>query len=169
VFLNNDTIVTRGWITRLLRHMHHDPTIGMVGPVSNAVGNEAQIDVSYTAVDGIDAFAAKYCRQHDGQGFEIPMLALFCAAIKRELLEQLGGLDECYETGMFEDDDLAMRVKAGGYRIFCAEDVFIHHFQRATFKLLQPDVYRRIFEENRRKFEARWGQWKPHQRRRRAA
>jgi GT2 family glycosyltransferase/2-polyprenyl-3-methyl-5-hydroxy-6-metoxy-1,4-benzoquinol methylase/glycosyltransferase involved in cell wall biosynthesis len=169
VFLNNDTIVTRGWITRLIRRLRRDPSIGMVGPVSNAVGNEAQIEASYVSIEGIAAFAARYCREHDGQDFEIPMLALFCAAMRRDFLDKLGGLDERYETGMFEDDDLAMRVKAEGYRIVCAEDVFIHHFQQGTFKLLQPDVYRRIFDENRRRFEAKWGAWKPHQHRRRAA
>ena len=64
VYLNNDTIVTQGWITRLLRHLKSDPTIGMIGPVSNAVGNEAKIEVDYMSPDGIDAFASLYCRKH---------------------------------------------------------------------------------------------------------
>jgi GT2 family glycosyltransferase len=163
VFLNNDTIVTRGWITRLLRHLNNDPGIGIIGPVSNAVGNEAKIDVSYKSPVGIDDFARPYCREHDGETFEIPMLALFCAMIKRTLLETVGRLDERYDVGMFEDDDLSMCIKKAGYRIVCARDVFIHHFQLGTFKLLAPGAYKRIFETNRERFEDKWGQWKPHQ------
>jgi len=163
VFLNNDTIVTRGWITHLLKYLKNDPSIGMIGPVSNAVGNEAKIDVSYTSLDGIDDFAEQYSRKHAGETFEIPVLALFCAAIKRTLLENIGRLDERYDVGMFEDDDLCMRIKKAGFRLVCTEDVFIHHFQQGTFKLLDPEVYKRIFQANRQRFEEKWGPWQPHQ------
>ena len=162
VFLNNDTIVTCGWITRFLRHLKNDSSIGMIGPVSNAVGNEAKIDVSYTSPGGIDGFARQYCRRHYGETFEIPVLALFCAMIKRTLLESVGRLDECYDVGMFEDDDLCMCIKRAGFRLVCAEDVFIHHFQQGTFKLLTPDAYKRIFEANRKLYEDKWGAWRPH-------
>ncbi|MGD0654464.1 MAG: glycosyltransferase [Thermoguttaceae bacterium] len=163
VFLNNDTIVTCGWITRLLRHLKNDSSIGMIGPVSNAVGNEAKIDVTYTSLYFMDDFAERYCRRHDGETFDIPVLALFCAMIKRSLLENVGLLDECFDVGMFEDDDLCMRIKKAGFRIVCAEDVFIHHFQQGTFKLLDPQVFKRVFEANRKRFEEKWGPWKPHQ------
>ena len=169
VFLNNDTIVTRGWITRFLRHLKNDASIGMIGPVSNAVGNEAKIDVPYTSPDGIDGFAEQYCRKHDGQTFEISTLALFCTAIKRSLLDNVGRLDERYDVGMFEDDDLCMCIKKAGFRLVCTKDVFIHHFQQGTFKLLAPDVYKRVFEANRKQYEEKWGPWKPHQRRIRAS
>jgi GT2 family glycosyltransferase len=47
VLINNDTIVTAGWLTRLLRALEGDPTVGMVGPVSNFVSGPQQIDVPY--------------------------------------------------------------------------------------------------------------------------
>jgi GT2 family glycosyltransferase len=169
VYLNNDTIVTQGWITRLLQHLKSDPTIGMIGPVSNAVGNEAKIEVDYTSPEGIDAFASLYCRKHEGEIFDIPVLALFCTMIKRSIMESVGRLDESYGVGMFEDDDLCVRIKNAGFRLVCAEDVFIHHFQQGTFKLLPPDVFKQVFESNRRRFEEKWGPWKPHQQRKPAA
>src|SRR5215208_7816406 len=43
--LNNDTVLPRGWLSALIRHLVARPSIGLIGPVSNAVGNEAKIDV----------------------------------------------------------------------------------------------------------------------------
>ena len=46
VLLNNDTIVPPGWLTPLIRRLD-DPQVGAVGPVTNRIGNEAQIETSY--------------------------------------------------------------------------------------------------------------------------
>src|SRR5918995_1253342 len=46
VLLNNDTIVPRGWLTRLGRHLE-DANLGIIGPGTNRSCNEAQIDIPY--------------------------------------------------------------------------------------------------------------------------
>jgi len=134
VFLNNDTIVTHGWIGRLIRHIERDPTIGMIGPTTNEIANEARIDVPYSNLDQIDAFAYKRAIEYAEKGFDIKVLAMFCVLIPTKIFKEVGRLDEQYEIGMFEDDDLALRVKNAGYRLVCAEDVFIHHYGCAGFK-----------------------------------
>lgn len=162
VFLNNDTIVTPGWLSRLIYHLR-DPSIGMVGPVTNWSGNESKIDVPYTSAEDIDAFAAEHTQKHAGEQFDIQTLALFCVAMRRATVETVGRLDERFGIGMFEDDDYALRVHQLGLRVVCAEDVFIHHWGRASFARLDQDFYRNLFDENRRKFEEKWGRaWEPH-------
>ena len=48
------------------------------------------------------------------------------------------------------------------------EDVFVHHFGRASFSKIQQERYQRIFDENKIKYEQKWGvQWIPHKSRRR--
>ena len=161
ILLNNDTIVTRGWIINLLKHLKKD--IGMVGPVTNSIGNEAKINVYYENLNEMDAFAEYYTSKHFGESFEIKVLAMFCVATKRKIIEKVGMIDERYEIGMFEDDDYAMALKSKGYRLLCAEDVFIHHFGGATFKKYMSNKYREIFEKNRERFENKWGiKWQPH-------
>lgn len=156
VLLNNDTIVTRGWLGGLIAPLRRDRAIGMVGPVTNFAGNEACIPVSYTQLDQMHVFAERYCREHEGEVRDLPMLGMFCVAIRRDVLQEVGLLDERFGVGMFEDDDYAMRVKAKGYRMVCAEDVFVHHFGRSAMKRLDGTAYDALFERNRSLFERKW-------------
>jgi GT2 family glycosyltransferase len=160
--LNNDTVVPADWLSRLLYYLR-DETIGMVGPVTNSSGNESRIEVDYQSIDAMEAFAERYTGAHVGQTFDIRMLALFCAAMRRETVERVGPLDERFGIGMFEDDDYALRVKQLGLRVVCAEDVFVHHWGGASFSRLDRSDYDRLFSENKRKFEEKWGTpWQPH-------
>jgi hypothetical protein len=95
------------------------------------------------------------------------MMAMFCLAMRREVFQRLGPLDEQFGIGMFEDDDYARRAKQHGYRIVCAEDIFVHHFGQGSFgELCKTGGYDLVFETNRRQFESKWGvSWQPHGRR----
>jgi GT2 family glycosyltransferase/glycosyltransferase involved in cell wall biosynthesis len=161
--LNDDTVVTRGWLGSLVRYLQ-DERVGLVGPVTNWSGNESRIDVPYEGLEGMDEFAAERARSHAGRTFEIRMLPMYCVGTRMSLLDKIGGLDERFEVGMFEDDDFSMRVRSSWYRIVCAEDVFIHHWGRTSFSRLDQETYDRIFEENRKRYEEIWSQpWEPHQ------
>jgi len=163
VILNNDTVVTRGWLGRLIRYLEKDQTIGMVGPVTNLAGNEARIETNYSSLEEMEQFAERYTREHENEHFPVETLAMFCVAVRKSLFAEVGPLDERFEIGMFEDDDFALRVRNRGYKIICAEDVFVHHFHNASFKLMGEQRFREIFEANRRRYEEKWGiKWKPH-------
>ncbi|HEY3204021.1 MAG TPA: polysaccharide pyruvyl transferase family protein [Thermoanaerobaculia bacterium] len=161
VMLNNDTVVTRGWVTALIRHLAANPKLGLVGSVTNAIANAAKIEVGYTDVAALPAWAAEWVREHDGETFSIPMVAFFCVAMPRRVYETVGPLDERFGIGMFEDNDYNRRVREKGWEIRCARDSFVHHWQKASFRLLGKDAYLALFDENRRKFEQKWGEnWK---------
>ncbi len=163
VLLNNDTVVTRGCLAALVLHLSRSPRTGMIGPSTNAIGNEARVEVAYRTVDEMPEWAAAFVRENDGVTFAIPMLAMFCAVMRREVFEAVGPLDERFGVGMFEDDDYAHRLRAAGYDIVCARDAFVHHWMKASFGKLPDEDYRHLFETNRRLFEEKWNvTWTPH-------
>jgi GT2 family glycosyltransferase len=166
VLLNDDTAVSRGWLGRLSAHLEL-PRVGMVGPTTNRTGNEAQIDTDYRTWAELARFAEARAREHAGKAFEISVLTMFCIAMRRVLYEQVGPLDERFETGLLEDDDYSRRVREAGYRLLCADDAFVHHFGETSFgKLVASGEYARVLEANRARFEDKWQErWQPYGRR----
>lgn len=150
--LNNDTVVSGAWLSTLVQHLRRDPQLGLIGPVTNAIGNEAQIPVGYDLLIDMPDWSAKHCRQYRGEIVEIGMLAFFCVVMTRGVFQAVGPLDERFGIGMFEDDDYNQRVRAAGYKVRLALDSFVHHWQRASFKLLGEDEYLRIYHENKEMF-----------------
>ena len=163
VLLNNDTIVPRGWLSRLLRHLDN-PAIGLVGPVTNFAGNESKVDVDYQTLGEMEAFADGLMWANEGRIADIHMLAMFCVAFRRDTYERVGPLDEQFGIGMFEDDDYSLRIKKSGMRVVCAADVFVHHVGQAAFKkLIENGEYDSLFDENRRRYESKWNvRWISH-------
>ena len=163
VLLNNDTVAAPGWLPRLLAHLD-DPRVGLVGPVTNRSGNEAQIEATYRTYGQYAAFAEDRWRDYRGQRTDIRVATMFCAAMRRDVFRQVGLLDERFEIGLFEDDDYCMRVRQAGYRVVCAEDVVVHHFGQASIgKLAAGGRYGELFHANRRRWEEKWRQaWEPY-------
>nr|BFE95840.1 hypothetical protein GCM10020185_63760 [Pseudomonas brassicacearum subsp. brassicacearum] len=137
VVLNNDTVVTAGWIKGLIRHLQDNKEIGIIGPITNNIGNEAKVSTGYDRLEDMPAEAAQMTRARMGEWFEINTLAFFfCVMFPRSTYEQIGGLCEEYGLGFFEDDDYCRRVQRRGMRAACAEDVFVHHHLSASFDTL---------------------------------
>ena len=165
VLLNNDTVVTRGWLTGMVkRFLAGEKKIGIVGPVTNSIGNEAMVRVGYTGLENMPAAAYAYTAGHMGMTYPHDgVLAMFCVMFPRKLTDEIGLLDEHYGIGMFEDDDYSIAAQRAGYENLLVEDVFIHHFGSVSFKKLENAEYRKIFDANRSYFENKWNvKWKMH-------
>ena len=163
VVLNNDTYVTPGWLQGLVGHLMRNPDIGIVGPVTNNIGNEARIDIHYRNMGEMLEAAAEYTRRNPRVLVDTEVVAFFCCAFRRQLLDEVGFLDEQFGRGFFEDDDYCRRVSGHGLRVAIAEDVFVHHHLSASFNEMDQEERSNLFDENKRKFEKKWGAWAPHE------
>ncbi len=162
ILLNNDTYVTPGWVRTLSAHLRRDGRLGLVGPVTNNIGNEARIEIAYADLSEMIRVAGEYTRAHPGRSLPMRNAAFFCVAMRREVYEQVGGMDEAFGVGFFEDDDYCRRVEKAGYSIACAEDVFVHHHLSASFDQLKAEKKQELFNRNKEIYEAKWGPWVPH-------
>jgi GT2 family glycosyltransferase len=139
VLLNNDTVVTHGWLNRLIavsnEKAENQRPVGIVGPMSNYVSPPQMVEaVSYQTLDALPAFASQWRQDHRGKWFPSPKISGSCLLMTRVLYEAIGGLDEQFGLGMFDDDDLALGARKAGFELDVAQDVFIHHFGIRTSK-----------------------------------
>ncbi len=164
ILLNNDTLVTPGWISRLIYHVSKKQ-IGLVGPVTNSIGNESKINIKYNYRNqqDIENKSLHYTSSHWGEFLYLDRIAAFCWILKKDIYKKIGGFDERFFPAFFEDDDYCIRIKKAGYKIICAEDVFIHHFLGLSTKSNEDITKNQFFIENKKRFEEKWRfKWQPH-------
>ena len=155
LLLNNDILVTTGWLRRMLAALHSDPAIGLVGPTTNNISGEQQIPVSYQDLAELDGFAWDRGKQHNRQYVATDRLVGFCLLIDRPVIETIGTLDERFGIGNFEDDDFCRRAIAAGYHAVIAQDSYIHHFGSRTFAASDLD-FAQLLGDNQQLYEQKW-------------
>lgn len=157
LLLNNDVVVTQGWLGTLIEHMNKTLDAGMVGPMSNSVsGPQLVQDVPYgSSLDDMQAFARDFASGNRGKTTEHMRLVGFCLLIRKEVIDVIGRLDENYLSGNFEDDDLCLRGFIAGYKNIIARDVFVHHYGSMTFKGNSID-HQSTMSKNFRYFSDKW-------------
>ncbi|MDB5028176.1 MAG: hypothetical protein JWO66_1865 [Candidatus Eremiobacteraeota bacterium] len=156
VILNNDVVVTEGWLEDLVGGLEDRRTAGCTAPRSNRVASEQMVGVQYPDIDTMHRFAAERRRALRGRGFVAQRVVGFCLCLDREVIDTLGGFDPLFGLGNYEDDDLCVRMRAAGWEIFVCDDVFIHHFGSVSFKANALD-HRSHMQHNWDAFCAKWG------------
>jgi glycosyltransferase involved in cell wall biosynthesis len=139
--------------------------IALVGPMSNYAAPPQLVEnVPYRDLTELYLFARQWRDQHRGSWIRVHKLSGFCVLMKRAVYEAIGGLDEQFGLGFFDDDDLAERARRAGFELAVACDLFVHHFGSRTFAGNGVDA-EKVLEENAVKFAAKWGSAVPEGRR----
>ncbi|MGL4555795.1 MAG: glycosyltransferase, partial [Gemmataceae bacterium] len=157
VLLNNDTVVTPGWLDGLCAAAGSDARVGLVGPRSHGAPPPQFLAAEYGPdLAGLDAQAARVAAAGLGRGQPVPRLTGFCLAVRRAVFDAVGTLDEGFGLGFFEDDDLVLRARQAGWTALLAEGVYIHHAGSRTFAALGVDTVA-LLTANHGRFRAKWG------------
>lgn len=143
-FLNNDTIVTRGWLKSMQSKFKLN--IAAVGPTSNAVSGRQHIKHNNprTAVE------------------EVPYLIGFCMLLKKSVLDILKSfdghyIDERFGLGSSEEIDLCIRLRKNGYTLLIDRSVYIHHFCSKTLENVTENLTD-YHAEKHKLLKQKWGE-----------
>ncbi len=132
-FLNNDTVITSTALPRMIDTLYSADDIGAVGAMGNYAGNRQQIDVEFPSTEDYIRF---------GEGIQIPeadrrlekvRLNGFAMLVRRNVWDAVGGFDEDFAPGYYEDDALSIDILKLGYRLMLSRDSFIYHVGSASF------------------------------------
>lgn len=157
VIMNNDVEVTNLWLTNLLESMQRDSKLGIVGPMTNYIsGPQQDPNAHYNCERELEQYAYTIRNRRPPRLEYFPRVVFFCVLIRKALYDKIGGLDENYGLGNFEDDDYCLRATMTGWN--CAHDhnVFVHHYGSKTFGKMGKG-FKDLLERNQKYFMKKWG------------
>lgn len=154
VFLNNDTIPLKGWLTALVNEVQSDPAVAVVGSkllYENGTVQHAGVAIDRNNLTPYHIYAG-FAGDHPAvnKRRELNAVTGACLLIRRSMFAELGGFDEGYRNG-FEDIDLCLRVREKQGRIVYQPRSVLYHLESQT-----PG--RKAHEQaNGRRLHQRWG------------
>jgi GT2 family glycosyltransferase len=147
--LNNDTIVTPGWLNNMIEVGLKNPGIGVINPASNNFGQYPPKGKN------LEAYSGELRKQFAGKYTEVGQCIGFCMLIKRELIEKIGLLDEEQGFMFFEDTDYCYRAKRAAFKCAIALGAYVYHHEHKSFGRIKG--IDKIFKKSQEAFYKRWG------------
>jgi N-acetylglucosaminyl-diphospho-decaprenol L-rhamnosyltransferase len=149
VIMNNDVLAAPGWLEGLVEFA------GETGAeiVSPAL-REGPLNYSF------NEYAADFTRRMGGVRRWGEAHGI-CFMVRRRVFEAVGGFDEKFRIGQFEDADFFMRAKLAGIKMGVTGGAFLHHFGSVTQKAIRGGTPTAgegsYYAENRAYYLRKWG------------
>lgn len=161
VFLNNDTIVTPGWLESLTAVLRERAAAGLVG--AKLIYPDGRLQEAGGLV-WRDGSAWNYGRGDDPDRpeynyvREVDYCSGACLAVDRKLFNELGAFDARFAPAYYEDADLAFAVRAAGRKVYYQPCATVVHFEGATSGTDLASGAKRYQDINQDKFFDKWAQ-----------
>lgn len=145
VILNNDVLLPRGWLAALLGAADEHG----LDVVCSAMRER---DLNYEFADYARDFMQRMrgvVRRGGTQGVGF--------AVRRAVFAQIGGFDEAFRIGQYEDGDFFRRAGLAGFQLGSTGACFLHHFGSITQNALSDSAGLRPYEaDNRAYYRKKW-------------
>lgn len=168
VLLNSDVIPSdSGWLSRIEQKAEPLENVGVVAP--KLVFDDGTVQHLGMSFSRSAEFGQLWLNEHPGKGRpewlvgmepvqEAPAVTGACMFISRALYESVGGLDETYVLGDFEDSDLCLKLRQAGYRHYVLGDEKLFHLERQSQNLFDNQDWKfKITLYNAWQHTQRWG------------
>ena len=159
IFLESGVIVTPGWLERLVEALDAEPCHGLAGPSTNMAWNEQRLPGAPDAeavADVIEAYATQVAHRYHGAYRSLePLYSLgdFCYAVKREVIEAIGGSDEQYGLGPCWEMDYNVRAARAGFKGIWVCGAYVHRLPLAARR---GEEERRFADANKRLYQRKF-------------
>ncbi len=160
MFLNNDTHVTPGWLSSLVKLIESDPSVGMVG--SKLVFPDGTLQEA-GGIIWSDGSGWNYGRGDDPNKAEynyvkdVDYISGAAIMLSKKLWDEIGGFDERYAPAYCEDSDLAFEVRKAGYRVVYQPLSEIIHYEGVSNGTdVQGTGFKHYQLENSEKLREKW-------------
>jgi GT2 family glycosyltransferase/glycosyltransferase involved in cell wall biosynthesis len=143
VVLNSDTIVTFGWLERIIACGESDERIGILGPLSNAASHQSLPALrdggawatnplpQFMTENGMAKLLERLSPRHRPR---LPFINGFCYVVKRPVFEQIGYFDEeNFASGYCEENDFSYRASQAGFELAVVDDAYVFHAKSKSF------------------------------------
>ncbi len=160
LLLNNDAQVLGRSIDVAADFLEAQPDVGAVGGKIVLLDGTLQEAGCTICRDG---WTVQYGRQAaaDDGAVDFQREVDYCSGVflmtPREWFLQLGGLEEAFSPGYFEDPDYCVRLRQAGRRIFYLPDVVVLHYENGTSSSWAD--FADVVERNHRLFAALHAAW----------
>jgi GT2 family glycosyltransferase/tetratricopeptide (TPR) repeat protein len=159
VMLNNDTVVTQGWLEALIECAYNSEDTGIVGAklvYPNGRLQEAGGEIfSDASGRNIGKYDDPKKRQYNVIK-EVDYCSGACLYVKRSILNIVKGFDEQFAPAYFEDTDLCFSASKHGFKIMYQPKCTVVHREGATSGVDINFGFKKFQAINKPKFIRKW-------------
>lgn len=149
-FQNNDTIVTKGWLRKMIEILELRPEFGMINPVWEGRPEDVSIDDYNTALEKNTDAENRFIETDWCRGFSI--------VIKRDVIDKIGKVDEIYGLAYYDDVDYSVTALNAGFLCLRATNTYVYHHRNVTAnEVLRGSRWNDLHEKNKRVYYKKWG------------
>lgn len=161
LLLNNDTVPSYGWLDNMVGFFENPINVTsrkyILGPMTNSANPWQLLDSDFKNYDRVDKFCKVYNSHQHPIYKECNWVSGYCMLMHKQILKDVGYLDEGFYLGYYEDVDFCLRAKLQGYRCIISQNSYLHHLESKTFNLTYGEKNRKqLCKQSLEYFKSKW-------------